>query len=99
MHTPMTSTFQRVSLAAVFGCSICVALSACVPTTPEWESHFGEAARQAVAQQTLNPEASLNTAPVNGVDGPAAKEAICRYRNSFKEPEPSSNGFTIGVGK
>ncbi len=96
MQTP--SRFQRALLAAVFGCGL-LALTACVPTTPHWESHFGEAAREAVAQQTLNPEASLNTAPVNGVDGPAAKEAISRYRNSFKEPEPSSNGFTIGVGK
>ncbi|MBS1189184.1 MAG: hypothetical protein H6R10_976 [Rhodocyclaceae bacterium] len=65
-------------------------------TTPDYDRHFGEAVRMARAQQTINPEASSNTDPVAGVDGPAAKEAMGRYQDSFKSPPPTFNVMNIG---
>ena len=73
-------------------------LSACVPTTPQWDANFGNSVRAAVAQQILNPEASQNPDPVSGMDGRAAREAVVSYQKSFKEPPPQPNIFTIGVG-
>ena len=73
-------------------------LTACVPTTPNWDSQFGDAARLSVAQQTLNPDAG-QTAISESVDGNASREAMGRYRSSFKEPQPNSSSFTIGVGR
>lgn len=73
-------------------------LSACAPTTPQWDATFGNSVRAAVAQQILNPEASQNQDPVSGMDGRAAHEAVGRYQKSFKQPEPQPNVFTIGVG-
>ena len=73
-------------------------LAACAPTTPQWDSQFGQSVRLAQQQQTLDPKAG-GDAPVNGIEGSTARESITRYRNSFKEPQPQSSAFTIGVGR
>ncbi|HXG46260.1 MAG TPA: hypothetical protein VNO52_01450 [Methylomirabilota bacterium] len=75
-----------------------LALGGCVPLTPNLDARFGEAVELARAQQTLNPDASNNTDPVKGMDGKAAKSTMDRYHESFKEPPPPVNVFTIGVG-
>lgn len=72
-------------------------LCACAETTPAWDAAFGTSVKMATAQQTLNPDASRNDAPVNGLDGRSAREAINRYQKSFVEKEPQPNVFTIGV--
>lgn len=62
------------------------------------EQHFGEAVREAVVKQTLNPNAGTNTNPVRGMDGVAARETIKTYQKSFKQPESQPGVFTIEVG-
>lgn len=74
-------------------------LSSCTHTTSAWDSHFGESVRLAISQQTLNPQAGLNPDFSTGIDGKAAREAMGRYQNSFKEPSPATNNFTIGVSR
>lgn len=71
-------------------------LGGCVSPTPILDEHFGEAVRQAREQQILNPDAGNNPDPVTGMDGPAAKEAMQRYRDSFKSPPPVTNVINIG---
>lgn len=71
-------------------------LAGCSSTTPNYDKLFGEAVRTARAQQTVNPEASRNPDPVAGLDGPAAKEAMERYHDSFKSPPPTFNVINIG---
>lgn len=88
---------RRLILKLLAGGTACM-LSACAPTTPHWDTNFGNSVRAAVAQQTLNPEASQNPDQVRGMDGRAAREAVDRYQKSFKQPEPQPNVFTIGVG-
>jgi hypothetical protein len=79
-------------------CLVWLCVSACVPTTPEWDSQFGESARKTAALQILNPDAG--TTPVSeSMEGQAGREAIGRYRNSFKEPQNNANSFVIGVGR
>ena len=73
-------------------------LSACVQTTPQWDSQFGESARLAVVRQIRNPEAGQKEVP-ESVDGNTSREALGRYRTSFKEPTQNSNSFVIGVGR
>lgn len=74
------------------------ALTACAQTTPRADAAFGDKVRIAIALQTINPDASKNTDPVNGLDGRAARDALDRYRKSFKEPAPHPSVFTIGIG-
>ena len=71
-------------------------LAACVPTTPQWDAQFGRSVRLMQQQQTLDPTAGGDD-PVNGIDGSSGREAIVRYRSSFKEPTPVNSSFTIGV--
>lgn len=71
-------------------------LSGCVSPTPVLDEHFGDAVRAAKEQQILNPDAGRNTDPVAGLDGPAAKEAITLYHDSFKAPPPVTNVINIG---
>lgn len=73
-------------------------LAGCASTTPNLDRNFGQAVNQAVAQQTLNPDASLNTDPVAGLDGVAANAAIDNYTKSVQtQPEPATI-INIGGG-
>lgn len=82
----MTKPDIRILLALVP-----VALAGCSHTpTPHYDQHFGEAVRAAVAQQTINPDASRNTDPVTGLDGKAAGYTMDNYEKSFKTPEETT---------
>lgn len=91
MHT-LTIKFILAALLAP------VVLAGCATPTPVLDQHFGDAVNAAKAQQTINPDASLNTDPVAGVDGKAAGAAVDRYHKSFERPPATGNVFTIGVG-
>lgn len=77
--------------------ALIIGLGGCASHTPNLDSRFGDAVNTAKAEQTVNPDASQNTDPVAGVDGKAAKAAVDRYHESFKNP-PATPVFTIGVG-
>lgn len=64
--------------------------------TPNYDTRFGDAVRQARQMMTLNPNAGVDTAPVAGMDGKAAREAVLRYQDSFKAPPPVTNVINIG---
>lgn len=88
----MTSTTQRL---AVLACAC--ALAACA-APPRSDQEFGDAARQAVLRQILNPAAPAHLS-VAGMDGQAAKSAHDAYQKSFREPQPQTGALTVGVGK
>ncbi|MDV6343369.1 tRNA dimethylallyltransferase [Nitrosomonas sp. Is37] len=70
-----------------------VALAAgCVPISPRLDARFGEAVSIAKAQQTINPEASLNTEPVKGINGQVGDAIFDHYRNSFRNPQLMQRG-------
>lgn len=73
-------------------------LGGCVSTTPKLDEHFGEAVNAAKAQQTINPDASMDTDPVAGIDGVSANAAIENYQKSGEKPAKSVPAFTLGTG-
>jgi hypothetical protein len=73
-------------------------LAGCAARAPVLDQHFGEAVNTAKAQQTVNPDASLDQDPVAGLDGPAADATIDRYHKSYETPPQPVNVFTIGIG-
>ena len=75
-----------------------VSLAGCVSTTPHLDDKFGQAVNAAKSQQTIDPEAGKKADTDVGVDGVAAKEAIDRYRESFRSPPPVTNVINIGGG-
>lgn len=68
----------------------------CAPVAPRLDSEFGKSLNALKAYQTINPQASENTANPD-MDGRAAMESIDRYYKSFAAPVPYQNVFTIGV--
>ncbi|MFZ2855488.1 MAG: hypothetical protein WAZ34_15440 [Rhodocyclaceae bacterium] len=75
---------------------VALTIAGCASTTPNLDARFGQAVLAARAQQTINPDASLNADPVSGLDGRAAREAMGRYHDSFKTPPPSFSVINIG---
>lgn len=73
-------------------------LAACMPLTPNLDSHFGEALNIAKAQQIVNPDAARNPDPVSGVDGQAAQAAMDSYNKTFKAPPKTTISNTINIG-
>ncbi|WP_420995517.1 hypothetical protein ACKI2N_005330 [Cupriavidus sp. 30B13] len=87
----------RFAFVAVATCAA-AGLAGCMTTTPVYDAHFGDAVRIVRAMQTLNPDASLNTDPVTGVDARSATYAMDRYNTSFRNPPTDTNAYAIGVG-
>lgn len=86
----MKTTRDTLILAA-----LAAGLAACT-ATPNLDRDFGQAVNQAKAQQTLNPDASLNTDPVAGLDGVAANAAIDNYTKSVTTQPPPAAVINIG---
>jgi hypothetical protein len=93
-----TLNLKLTPFKLVLSMLITAGLVGCVNPTPKLDDNFGKAVNAAKAQQIMNPDASLNTAPVTGVDGKAADAAMNRYHRSFVQPAITPNVFTIGVG-
>lgn len=83
--------FPIVILAALLG-----GCASSPSPAPNYDARFGDAVRQARQMMTLNPNAGVNTDPVVGMDGKAAREAVVRYQDSFKAPPPVANVINIG---
>jgi hypothetical protein len=83
-----TATTAAIAMAAL--------VAGCVSSpTPNYDLRFGNAVRDAVAQQTLNPNAAA--APVTyGMDGKSARDAMVLYGKTFETPPPVVNVINIG---
>ena len=92
--TMINIQYKRLLLSG----AVLLPLTACVPTTPQWDTQFGQSVRLSQQQQIIDPTAG-GDAPVNGIDGASGREAIVRYRSSFKETVPERSAFTIGVSR
>ena len=80
-------------------CLSLYALSGCTLTTEKWDAQFGTTTRLNMEQQIIDPLAGSKPNAGYALDGRVAKEILTRYQNSYKDPAPESNNFTIGVGK
>jgi type IV pilus biogenesis protein CpaD/CtpE len=89
----MATRRNRFVLAALLG----AALAGC-SSTPRFNHNFGDAVRANLSAQVLDPAASSNVNPVNGVDGKAALATQERYQRSFKEADPGANQLLVGSG-
>ena len=86
-------TLIRASLCAAAS----LTLGGCLTSTPHWDETFGSSVSQLKEMQTLNPNASMNTDPVAGVDGNTASAIQKNYAKSFTAPPPPINVFAVGL--
>lgn len=91
----MNTTIRHATTVMCLGSSLL--LGACsTSTTPQLDTSFGKAVREARANQTLNPRASENRDPVLGIDGQAGVAAQERYQESFRAPPKTLEVNSIG---
>lgn len=93
MDTLLCSLSRSVSLLA-----LAASVTACAPTTPRWDSTFGNSVRSTFAAQVINPAAVRNTDPVTGMDGAAAVAAQKKYESGKGAQEASSAPPTMMIG-
>lgn len=90
---------KKISITAVLGLSVMlIALTACVSPPRHLEANFGVAVEMAKGQQTMNPDASLNTHAVKGIDGQAGDAGFDSYRDSFINPKAAPRGSRLEIG-
>lgn len=92
----MTPTRMKLTTLAIG--LVTLALAGCASTTPNLDNSFGLAVTAAAAQQTINPEASRNTAVPPGLDGKSAAAAIKQYQETFDKPATDAGATTINIG-
>ena len=59
---------------------------------------YGTSYQLQIYNQTLNPEAAKNQAPVTGMSGQAAQNAADKYRKGFEKESQTSTSYQINVG-
>ena len=80
-------------LAGILGCSESGVL---IERETLLDQNWGRAYETAKYNQMLNPDASKNLNPVQGLDGIASDHSTTRYENSFKE---SKDKQTVNILK
>ncbi|VWB58226.1 putative lipoprotein [Burkholderia lata] len=86
---------RRAALAA----PLAFALAGCMSSTPVWDTRFGQSVRAVTQAQIIDPHAAEHAAATTVVDGSAAASALDNYDKSFKQIDPPTNAFVIGIGK
>lgn len=81
----------------VIGASVW-ALGGCASSTPQWDAHFGDAARATLASQVMDPVAARAPHAPVGIDGAAARANQQQYEASFAAPPPAPPSLSIGIG-
>ena len=76
-----------------------VALGGCAATaSPDYDSRFGDGARQLRAQQLIDPAAPQRHAQTSArTDGRTLREGMDRHGDTYRQPPPT-NIINIGVG-
>jgi hypothetical protein len=87
---------EKKMIRLVPSLALTAVLAGCaVSATPQYDTRFGDAVREARQRMAITP-AAASTDPVVGLDGPSAREAQTRYHDSFKTPPPVVNVINIG---
>jgi hypothetical protein len=62
------------------------------------EMDYGTSYQLQKYNQTFNPEAEKNLAPVTGMSGQAAQNAVDKYQKGFEKETQTSTSYQINVG-
>jgi hypothetical protein len=89
----MATRRNQLMFAALLG----AALQGC-SSTPRFNDHFGDAVHANLSAQVIDPAASANVNPANGMNGVAAVAVQERYQRSFKEADHGASQSMIGSG-
>jgi hypothetical protein len=86
----MRKLFLFLSIAIMIGTAVGCAKS-------RLEMDYRTSHKLAIYNQTLNPDAEKNLAPVEGMDGKAAQAAVDKYEKGFEKTAPAPS-YTFSIG-
>lgn len=90
---------SRGTTAVVLGGLACIGLSACMTTTPVWDSQRGVALATVTQMQIINPDAPAGLPTVTGTDGKTAVAAMRNFDRSLSQGQPGgAPSMTIDFG-
>ncbi len=70
----------------------------CAMEKSRLERDYGTSHELQKYNQTANPEAEKNQAPVTGMNGQAAQNAVEKYQKEFEKPSQASTSYQINIG-
>ena len=92
---------MRKTIAIIAALSFAAGLlSSCATQPTRVEADFGTSHKLQIVNQTANPDAYKNLAPVQGLDSEASTNTVKRYHKEFEKPEkaPSYSATTGSSG-
>ena len=89
----MRKIMLLIGLVAVFSLTI-----GCAWQESRVERDFGTSYQLQKYNQTLNPEAEKNLAPVTGMSGQAAGNSSEKYQKGFEKESQTSTSYQINMG-
>jgi hypothetical protein len=95
---PLGSSLRSAALLAAMS-----GLAGCVATAPDYESRFGDAARQTRAAQVIDPQAPMRNTDAPVIDGKATAGVVRAYADTYgygvKEPRQPALTLTTTGGR
>ncbi len=89
--------FRRAALLCALGLGLALGGAGCAAPAPNLQRDFGLGLRQALALQTLHPDAGRQPAPGAGMDAQAANSAYQQYQKSYQAQEAPGASMVIGA--
>ncbi|MDP2268081.1 MAG: hypothetical protein Q8K46_02835 [Deltaproteobacteria bacterium] len=71
----------------------------CATQLSRVEKDFGVSHQLQIYNQTVNPEAEKNLAPVAGLSGQAAQNVQEKYQRGFEKTAPTATSYQFNIGK
>lgn len=96
-----TLKLSRGAAALMLGSLACLGLSACMTSTPVWDSQRGVALATVTQLQIINPDAPAGLPTVTGTDGKTAVAAMRNLDRSLIRMQTGTGtggGFNIDFG-
>ncbi|WP_349608923.1 MULTISPECIES: hypothetical protein [Cupriavidus] len=94
-----TLKLSRGAAALVLGSLTCLTLSACMTSTPVWDSQRGVALATVTQLQIINPDAPAGLPTVTGTDGKTAVAAMRNFDRSLSRNQQNGTpAMTIDFG-
>jgi hypothetical protein len=86
---------MKLKITFIAGTAVLAILISGCAGTPELDENWGRAFEEAKVIQTLNPDASGNLEPVEGLQGPVVEKILNDRLQGEKSNKEQSSGFGV----
>ncbi len=80
---------------AILAAALAANVIGCAPKEAWLQKDYGRSYRQAIASQTLDPQAGRTPRPVATMNAPEANEVYTQFLKGFERPAKAQSGYMI----